>query len=628
MSEQRSQFSLLGERRFGPFFVTQFLGAFNDNVVKNALIILLAFQAGAAAGMDPSVLVNVAAALFILPFFLFSATCGQFADKHDKSRLIRLVKALEVAIMGIAVTGFLLQSLPILLTALFLMGAQSALFGPAKYGILPQHLDETELVGGNGLVEMGTFLAILLGTMAGGLLIGIPEYGVYMVSVAIVLIAVLGFVASLGIPPAPPSDPGLVINWNPVTETIRNIHFARGNRVVFLSIMGISWFWFFGATYLTQLPVYTKENLGGNEAVVTLLLTLFSLGVGIGSLLCERLSGHKVEIGLVPFGSIGMTLFSIDLFFAVPGAAAGELVGMGGFLAQPYGWRVVTDVILLGAFGGFYIVPLYALVQQRSAESHRSRIIACNNIINAAFMVGSAVVAVLLLKAGLNIPQLFLVTALFNAVVALFIYNLVPEFLVRFLIWMLMHTMYKLKPRGLDNIPDEGPCVLVCNHVSYVDALIVGGSVRRPVRFVMYYKIFQIPLLSWFFRTVKAIPIAGMKEDPAMMEKAFNDVSQALRDGEVVMIFPEGGLTGDGELAAFRPGVEKIIARDPVPVVPMALRGLWGSFFSRHDGPAMVKLPRRFRSHIELVVGEPVSPDAANAVNLQAHVLKMRGDRK
>ncbi len=625
---QTNQFDLLAQRRFGPFFLTQFLGAFNDNVVKNALIILLAVQGGAAAGADPSLLVNMAAALFILPFFLFSASFGQFADKYDKSRLIRLVKALEIAIMAVAVTGFVLKSLPILLTALFLMGAQSTLFGPAKYGILPQHLAESELVGGNGLVETGTFLAILLGTMAGGLLIGVPEYGVYLVSGAIVVIAVLGFIASLGIPAAPPSDPGLVINWNPVTETVRNIRFAYTNQVVFLSILGISWFWFFGATYLTQLPVYTKENLGGNEAVVTLLLTLFSLGVGAGSMLCERLSGHKVEIGLVPFGSIGMTLFSIDLFLAVPGFAGGELTGVGGFLSQPYGWRVVFDVIMLGAFGGFYIVPLYALVQQRSEESHRSRIIACNNILNAAFMVASAVVAIVLLKAGLNIPQLFLVTALFNAAVALFIYNLVPEFLVRFLIWMLMHTMYKLESRGLEKIPDEGACVLVCNHVSFVDALIIGGSVRRPVRFVMYYKIFRIPLLSWFFRTVKAIPIAGMKEDPHMMEQAFERVSQALKEGEVVMIFPEGGLTADGEMANFRPGVEKIIARDPVPVVPMALRGLWGSFFSRRDGPAMAKLPRRFRSHIELVVGDPVPPEAANASNLQAHVMKMRGDRR
>jgi 1-acyl-sn-glycerol-3-phosphate acyltransferase len=622
----KNQFALLGQRRFGPFFVTQFLGAFNDNVFKNALVILLAFQAGASAELEPSVLVNLAAGLFILPFFLFSATCGQLADKYEKSQLMRLTKVMEIGVMLLGVAGFYLDSLVLLFAALFLMGAQSTLFGPAKYGILPQHLDSTELVGGNGLVEMGTFLAILLGTMAGGILIGLQDIGVLSVSVTIVGIAILGLLASLGIPEAPATDPGLKINWNPVTETWRNLRFASGNRTVFLSILGISWFWYFGATYLTQLPVYTKENLGGTAEVVTLLLTLFSLGVGVGSLLCERLSGRQVEIGLVPFGSIGMTVFSIDLFFAVPGHSTGALVDIAGFLQKPGGWRVIWDVVLLGLFGGLYIVPLYALIQQRSEPSHRSRIIACNNIMNAAFMVLSSAVAVGLLKAGLDIPQLFLVTALFNAAIALFIYDLVPEFLVRFVIWILMHTMYRLRTRDIDKLPVEGACVLVCNHVSFVDALILGGSVRRPARFVMYYKIFQIPLLSWFFRTVKAIPIAGQKEDPQMMERAFDQVSQCLKDGDVVVIFPEGAITQDGEIAPFRAGIERIIQRDPVPVYPMALRGVWGSFFSRRGGPAMAKVPRRFWSRIELVVGDPVPPHAVKAALLQQKVAELRGD--
>jgi 1-acyl-sn-glycerol-3-phosphate acyltransferase len=623
-----NQFALLGQKRFGPFFVTQFLGAFNDNVFKNALVIMLAFQAAASTPLDPSVLVNLAAGLFILPFFLFSATCGQLADKYEKSRLMRLTKLMEIGVMLLGVAGFYLHNLPMLFTALFLMGAQSALFGPTKYGILPQHLDSTELVGGNGLVEMGTFLAILLGTLVGGVLIGLQGIGVLSVSVTIVVIAILGFIASVGIPEAPATDPGLKINWNPFTETWRNLRFASGNRTVFLSILGISWFWYFGATYLTQLPVYTRENLGGTAEVVTLLLTLFSLGVGVGSLLCERLSGRRVELGLVPFGSIGITLFGIDLFFAVPGQASGALVDVAGFLQKPEAWRVIWDVVLIGLFGGLYIVPLYALIQQRSEPSHRSRIIAGNNILNAAFMVLSATVAIGLLKAGLDIPQLFLVTALFNAAVALFIYGLVPEFLVRFMIWILMHTMYRLRVRGLEKIPDEGACVLVCNHVSFVDALILGGSVRRPARFVMYYKIFKVPLLSWFFRTVKAIPIAGMKEDPQMMERAFDEVSQCLKDGDVVVIFPEGALTADGEIAPFRQGIEHIIQRDPVPVYPMALRGVWGSFFSRRDGPAMAKLPRRFWSRVELVVGDPVPANQVTAELLQQKVTELRGDWK
>ena len=626
MSSHESQFSLLQQRRFLPLFLTQFLGAFNDNVFKNALIILIAFQAAEQAGMNSNTLINLSAGLFILPFFLFSASAGQCADKFEKARLIRFTKLLEVIIMACAFMGFYTHNIVLLMALLFLMGTQSTLFGPLKYGILPQHLKNTELVGGNGLIEMGTFLAILLGTMTGGILIGMHGWGPQIVSFCVIGIALLGYLASRSIPVAVPVAPDLKLNWNPFTETARNIRFARTNRTVFLSILGNSWFWFLGSVYLTQLPNYTKLILGGNEQVVTLLLTLFSLGIGIGSLLCERLSGRRVEIGLVPFGSIGLTLFGVDLFFAAPAPLGLENSGMSAFLAHPGSWRIVLDIVLLGIFGGLYIVPLYALIQSRSETSHRSRVIAANNIINALMMVLSALLAIALLNAGFSIPQLFLLVALLNAVVAVYIYTLVPEFLMRFLVWILVHLMYRVRKTGLEHIPAEGPAVLVCNHVSFVDALIIAGCVRRPVRFVMDHHIFHLPVLRLIFNSAGAIPIASARENPELLEQAFARISEYLDNDEIVCIFPEGKITRDGTINPFRSGIERIVASTPVVVVPMALRGLWDSWFSRRSGHAMSRWPRPRWRRIELVAGAPVAPSQVSATDLQHQVTALRGD--
>ena len=619
--------NLLGTRRFGPFFWTQTLGAFNDNVFKNALVILVSFGIAGLSQDQINLYVNLAAGLFILPFFLFSATAGQLAEKYEKSRLIRIIKFGEIGIMGLAVVGLYLGQVPFLLGVLFLMGAQSALFGPVKYSILPQALHPAELISGNAWVEAATFLAILLGTMLGGWLIA-RSYGVPGVSVVIVAIAVLGYLTARAIPPAPAAAPDLKINWNAFSETWRNIAFMRSNRTVFLSVLGISWFCFYGATFLAQLPNWTKLNLGGNEQVVTLLLTVFSLGVGLGSLLCERLSGHRVEIGLVPLGSIGLSLFGIDLYFAAPGEAVTTGLGAAAWLAQAGSIRVLADLMLIGVAGGLFIVPLYALIQTRSAASHRSRIIAGNNILNAAFMVASAMLAIALLKLGLNIPQLFLAAAILNAGVAVFIYGLVPEFLMRFIAWMMIRVLYRIRVSGLGNIPEEGPAIVICNHVSFVDALIVGGSVRRPLRFVMDHRIFRIPGMNFLFRTARAIPIAPAKEDPAMLERAYAEIDQALKNGEIIGLFPEGRLTPDGSIQPFKSGIEKILAANPVPVVPLAVRGLWGSMWSRIDSQLRrARLPRRFRAEIELLAAAPIAPEQATATTLEEKVRAMRGDR-
>ncbi|HYR36125.1 MAG TPA: MFS transporter, partial [Burkholderiales bacterium] len=607
MSE-RSQFRLLAERRFGPFFGVQFLGAMNDNAFKQALVILLAYQTSAFTALSSDTLQNVAQALFILPFLLFSATAGQLADKYEKRNLITLIVALELVIMLLGAAGLLLKDLTVLLAALFLGGTQSAFFGPVKYAYLPQHLHEAELVGGNALVETGTSIAILVGMLVGGWLVIQQGWGVAGVGVLTCLIAAGGLALSRLVPPSPAPDPQLRVDWNPVSATLQNLRFAAANRTVFLSIIGVSWFWFYGAMLVTQLPNLAKNVLGGSESLVTLLLIVFSLGIGAGSLLCERLSGHKVELGLVPFGSIGLTLFGADLAFA---------------LGEPQRWRVLADLCLIGAFGGFYIVPLYALIQSRSDARQRSRIIAANNILNALFMVAAAAIAVGLFAAGLSIPQLILVLALMNAAVALYIYDLVPEFLMRFMVWMLIHTVYRLRKLNLERIPDDGPAIVVCNHVSYVDALVISAACRRPIRWVMDHRIFRVPLLSFFFRTARAIPIAPAREDTELLERAYQRIREELDAGELVGIFPEGRLTSDGNLSEFRGGVMRILKERPVPVIPMALSGLWRSLFARN--PDKLRHARHLFPRVRFAVGEAFAPDQVTPEKLHAAVLELRG---
>jgi 1-acyl-sn-glycerol-3-phosphate acyltransferase len=622
-----SQFSLLKNQRFGPFFSTQFLGAFNDNLFKNALVVLLTFQSTQWTLIKPELLANLAAGIFILPFFLFSATAGQLADKYDKALLARLVKVLEIVIMVVAGLGFWQHSLNILLFCLFLLGLHSTLFGPVKYAILPQHLKEEELVGGNALIEAGTFVAILIGTLTGGLLAGM-EGGTLWISAACFLTAVAGYATSRRIPSAPAPEPELKINLNPISETWRNIGFARENRTVFLAILGISWFWLFGALLLAQFPGYAKNVLGGTETSVTLLLGTFTLGIGMGSLFCERLSAKQVEIGLVPFGSIGLTVFGLDLAFASPSVLPASPLPLLPLMLTPGTLHVLFDLFAIGLFGGFFIVPLYALVQLRSNPAHRARIIAANNIMNALFMVVGAAAAAKLLASGVGIPALFGIAALCNAAVALFIYGLVPEFLLRFIVWMVVHSFYRVDKKDIDRIPEQGPALLVCNHVSVVDALVITAACRRPIRFVIDRRAFCWPVVSFVLRAGRAIPIASAKEDPVLMEKAFDEVAAALAAGHLIGIFPEGIITADGELGPFGPGIGRILERNPVPVVPMALSGMWGSIFSHRNGRVSVTWTGSLFRQIAVAVGAPVAGPAAQPDALRRELLSLRGERR
>jgi 1-acyl-sn-glycerol-3-phosphate acyltransferase len=624
-----SQFTLLQQRRFAPFFWTQFLGAFNDNLFKTALIVVLTYDAASWTSLSPGLLNNLIPGLFILPFMLLSGTAGQVADKVEKGRLARAVKLLEIGIMLVAGVGWMTQTLWLLVAAVVGMGVHSTLFGPVKYAYLPQNLKQEELVGGNGVIEMGTFVGILLGEIMGAVLVSRPG-GTALIAAGTLFTALLGLAASWRIPRSPAPEPQLKISANFLAESWRNLAYSSKNRTVFLSMLGNSWFWFYGALMLSQFPVYAKDYLHGDHSVFVLLLTVFSLGIGAGSLLCEKLSGHKVEIGLVPFGSIGLSLFGIDLYFASQHYTNTATVDAIGLLAQPGVLRILADLVLIGIFGGFFIVPLFALIQSRCNPRHVARTIAGTNILNALFMVAAAGVAIFLLSHGFTIPEMFLVTALLNAGVAAYIFGLVPEFLMRFLAWMLIHTIYRIHTVDAERIPEEGPAVLVCNHVSYVDAMVIVAASPRPIRFVMDHRIFKTPFLGWIFRTAKAIPIAPAKEDPWLMEKAFVDIAHALHQGDLVCIFPEGKLTSTGEMNEFRGGIAKITGRSKVPVIPMALRGLWGSVFTR-DRTANVfgrSFARGPRSNLALAVGEPVAPDAATPEYLYEQVLALRGDWK
>lgn len=595
---------LLRQAKFGPFFGTQFLGAFNDNVFKNALLITIAFQA--VSETSSGVLVNLASGLFILPFFIFSPLAGQIADKIDKAVLIRWVKICEIAIMILAAIGFSFNNVGFLIGILFIMGAQSSFFGPVKYSILPQHLHEDEIMAGTGLVEMGTFVAILLGTVLGGVLIKLWPQSVGPV---VILLAFLGYLSARYIPSAPAADPNLKICWNPFTEFRELWRIMHQKESIFLSVVGISWFWFLGAVILAQLPTFVKHTLHGDEFLVTTLLAVFTLSVAVGSVICDKLSDHTIELGLVPLGAFGITIFIMDIgardysfFWAL------QTNGLS-FFEHWYSLpaiRLYFDFLCLGVFSSLFIVPLYALLQHRSDSATCSRVIAGNNVVNAVFMVISALVVMGFYAAGLTTNGIFVVVALMNIAVVVYIFLLLPEFIMRFAIWILAKSIYRLSYTGRKNIPKENSALLIANHVSFIDWFIITAACQRPVRFVMDAAIYQKRGLHWLFKLAGAIPIAKEKEDPRIKQRAFALVHEALDSGQLVCIFPEGMITRDGSLNQFKRGIENILEKSPVDVVPIGISGMWGSFFSRIAGRAMSQVPKPKRRKIRVVIGGPV----------------------
>jgi 1-acyl-sn-glycerol-3-phosphate acyltransferase len=623
-----SQLHLLTERRFWPLFWTQFLGAFNDNLFKNALVILIAYRSMTLLGISSATIVVACAGIFIFPFFLFSATAGQLADHYPKWQLIRWVKVWEIGVMVVAGVGFATDNLALLLAVLFLMGMQSTFFGPAKYAILPELLDDETLVGGNALVAMATFLAILLGTITGGLVVAGGDRWVSRLGPLVLAVAILGFATSIFIKKLPAANPDLPVSFDPVKPTIDILRLTRRVHTVFLSVLAISWFWFLGASFLSLLPNFSKDVLGGSETVVTLCLATFCVGIGTGSMLCERLSRRHLELGLVPLGSIGISVFAIDLAFSgwrFAASANGGLLTVAQFMREPGGAHVLIDLFMIAVFSGFYTVPLMTFIQQRSASAERSRVIAGNNILNALLMVLSSFMLVGLLAAAVSIPGIFLILAMLNIAVAIYIYTVIPEFLLRFVAWCLANIMYRVRVEHPERIPVQGAAVMTANHASFIDWLLIASASPRPVRFVMDAEYSRLPLIRFLFRNAKVIPIAPASADPEFLERAYERIAEELAVGELVCVFPEGGISSDGELAPFRRGIEHIVERTRVPVVPVALVGLWGSYFSRKGGRAMTRPFRRFWSRVEIKVGEEIAPEAVTAQVVAERVAELGG---
>lgn len=608
-------------KRFFPYFVTQCLGALNDNIYKNVLLLMVTYSQIDSLPMSADLFVNLAAGLFILPFFLFSAHAGAIADNMDKAKLIRRLKLIELVIMSCAATAIMTQSAILMLVLLFMTGTQSAYFGPVKYALLPQALKSDELVKGNAWVEIGTFLSILIGTLSAGLLLAIPN-GMLIASCIVITLSLLGFFSSANIPSLP-SKKSDQVKFEPITGLKKTLKLAQKQRGIWMSILAISWFWFMGATYLTQFPNFAREHLFADSTVVSLLLALFSVGIATGSWLCEKLSFNQVELGILPFGILGLTIFSADLLWAVPAIESfpSQYYDVQSFVAQSSHIRVMIDLFLVGVSGGVFIVPLYAFIQSRSEEGECAQSIAANNIMNALFMVASAAVSILVLSVlEFSIVELFAILAVGNFIVAIYVYRQVPEFTQRFVSYLLSHCLYRVSVTGRQHIPEQGPALIVANHVSYVDALILMGTSTRPVRFVMDKSISELPVLKYVFRHAGVIPICSPRKCAETYKRAFEQIEQALNNDEVVCIFPEGRLTSNGELGEFRPGVEKILKRTPVPVIPMALKGLWGSFFSHKNGHALTKRPTRFWSRIEVNIGELLQPTMLDRHLLQKEV--------
>ncbi len=621
----QSQTSLLTQRRFLPYFITQFFGAFNDNIFKNVLLLLVAFAGSGALPISSDLFINLAAGLFILPFFLFSASAGVLADKYEKSWFIRRVKLLEIAIMCIGAIGFITESYSVLLLILFLMGTQSAFFGPVKYALLPQQLKSNELVPGNALVETGTFLAILLGTLGAGM-IASADNARHIAAAAVILFALCGYWASRSIPEAPASAPDLTFRWRPISQTRHTLAIARSDRIIFQSMMAISWFWFLGAAYLTQFPNFTKVFLNGTESSVSFLLALFSVGIALGSLACDKLSNHRIDVGIVPLGSFGISIFGYLMATSIPDDLP-IFSQFSEFAAYQPLWPLFAYLLLLGASGGVFIVPLYALMQQRAKETERAQVIAALNIYNSLFMVCSAILGIICLTLlDLTIPHLFVLLSVMNLLLAAYLFLQVPIFVVRFLVWALTHTLYRVRHKNLNKLPEHGGALIVCNHVSYMDALLLSGACPRLIRFVMEEDYANLPVLRRFLKRAGVIPISANSR--TSIRRAFAEVEQALQDGHLVCIFPEGRLTADGNMNEFMRGIDIILRRSPVPVIPMAIKGLWGSFFSRYHGRACKGLPRRFWSHVEIEAGDAVMAGEATTELMHEKVAALRGDWK
>lgn len=659
-----NQFALFTKKRYGPFFGTMFLGAFNDNLFRSALLVLLSFYTADVLGENPMISKGQASLLsvilFMTPYFLFSAIAGQLADKFDKTVLVRCTKLFELFVMSCAALAFYTLDIYLLLFLLFLMGTQSAFFSPMKYAILPQHLRPRELVGGNGMLELGTFLAILFGLMLGGELMkggtsldnvncagdiqwqfqlfcqtGIS--GPLLVAFAGMGIAGTGLLFSLLMPLAPSMTPKLKMDWNVPRNTVNHFRLALKDRHVWRCMLGVSWFWAIGGIYLAQMPQYAEVNLGGGTSHYILLLAVFAVGIGIGSALCEILSRSYLAIGWAWLGALGLAVFGVMLYFVSP-ATIGEASLLPEIERSKIDlmWSDVTDhwsVLLalfgIGVSGGLFSVPLTSEIQRCAPPKQRAQVIAANNIINALAMMVSGGLAMLLLSFGADMPMLFLFVGLANTAVLLIMFWWDQRFFLTGFVKIITLIFYRAKLVNGDNIPRHKGVILASNHVAWMDWFLIGGMLPIPPHFIMNHDFYNIPIAGRILRAGKVIPIAPAFKHPEIMEAAFDKAAEYLRNDEAIYIFPEGKVSRDGESSEYREGICRIMEREPVPVIPIAIRGMWGSWFSFSDGRCMKGPPKRWgRSKVEFKVGEPIPPEEFTLELLQQRIEELRGDWK
>ncbi len=618
--------SLFRSRRFLPIFVVQFAGALNDNMFRSAMLVLVAFQLTSAPS-TVSAINNLAALLFILPYFLFSSLAGQLSDRSRKAPLIQKTKLAEIAIAIVATLALFNQSIPGLLAVLFLLGSQSAMFGPNKYALLPQLLEDEQLLRGNALVASGTFIAILLGTLIGGILAQQQMSWMWIGGVC-VAVAVLGYLAARNIPETTVGEPGLKIEWNLVTQTRTLFALARQNQRIWITIGAISWFWFLGLSYLTQIPAVVRYMGGGDESAVTLLLVMFIAGVGSGCIWSARISGRSPELGIAPIALICSGLSGYGFVFAQAQGMAqtgvtDSLVGVVEFLGAATGVQLSLSTFCVGFFGGAYALPLCAEMQRSTRVENRARIISVNNILNAVLMVASSLVAIVLLGfLQLDLGLYLGLIATLNLCVGCYLARKIPLQTLRLLAQFGSRLLYRIDAQQMANLPTNGGALLVCNHLSYADAVILFGASKRPIRFLMDAGIQGAPFLRHLFDASGAIALCSPLEDQETYTRALATAAKSLHNGDLLLIFPEGQLSPDGALGPFHRGFEKILEQAPVPVYPLGIHGLWGSFLSHANGPALKTVPRfrLSRRKVTITVGHALTADQAHTTRLRQQV--------
>jgi 1-acyl-sn-glycerol-3-phosphate acyltransferase len=621
-----NQFRMMFERRFVPLWLCNTLGEFSNQLARAATAGLLAGYALTTATAGE--LRGMAATIFVIAAIMAAPFGGQLADRVAAHRLISLSRLVGLAGAVLAALGVWFGIGWAVITGLCIAAVQAAVFGPARGVLLRKHLSDSELTGGNGLLTAGWQL-----TAVAALAIGLLEptsAGVankVMVGM-LVATAATAWLASLALPVTEAPAPGMTFNWNPL-KALRSAWVpAVSERGTFLAILGISWFWFTSLTYMIYLPDYANADFGAGRDAAMAMLAILLVGIAAGALICAPLSGRRVELGLVPLGAIGILATGLDFYFNTPASPLGASMSLEAMLGSSVYRRSMLDLFLMGAATGLFVVPLYAVIQQRAKPGQLGRVLGGMYLFNLLFITVSLAAAEWLHRHGVAVSTLMLGTTLLHAAASVYIFLLLPEFLLRLVMWVLIHTVYRVRASGMDNIPENGPAVIVSNHVTYIDPLLIGARVRRPIRFVMHKHIFQIPIMATLFRLNKAIPIVSGRTDPEGLKAALDLVAAELEAGQLVVIFPEGHLTRDGDIDTFRSGVEQMVARTPVPVIPVAVQGLWGSFFSNFGGTALTHWPRFSWSRIGLVAGEAVPPDLVSAADLQQRVLKLRGDRK